>query len=104
MSEQIAGRPVRKKISSCAQGCITFSYELPVRLDESILPFIEPLGKLALPFEKTSVLKLEGNGFTVTGIKRLKELRLILQKGMVETDLLPFETALDAWLGQLPQQ
>jgi len=101
MSEQIAGRFQRRKISTCINGCITFSYELPVRLDESILPFLEPLGKLELPFEKTSVLKLTCSGFTVTGIKRLKELRLILQKGMIETDLLPFETVLDAWLTQI---
>jgi hypothetical protein len=74
-----------------------------VRLDESILPFLQPLGKLALPFEKTSVLKLECPGFTVSGIKRLKEVRAVLKKGTIEKDLFAFEEALDNWLSSRPK-
>ena len=100
MSDQPAERFKRRKIGTCPSGCVTFAYDLPVRLDESILPFLQPLGKLALPFEKTSVLKLECPGFTVSGIKRLKEIRAVLKKGTVEKDLFAFEEALGNWLSQ----
>jgi len=81
-------------------GCVTFAYDLPVRLDESALPFLEPLGKLTLPFGKTSILRLECAGYTVTGIRRLKEIRAILKAGTIEKDILPFEAALDSWLSK----
>jgi len=100
MSDQLAGRLQRRKLGTCPSGCVTFAYDLPVRLNESILPFLQPLGKLAFPFDKTSVLKLECAGFTVSGIKRLKEIRVVLQKGTVEKDILPFEEALENWLSQ----
>jgi hypothetical protein len=103
MTNQLAGRFKRRKIGTCPSGCITFAYDLPVRLDESILPFLQPLGKLALPFEKTSVLKLECPGFTVSGIKRLKEVRAVLKKGTIEKDLFAFEEALDNWLSSRPK-
>lgn len=97
----MSGRVCRRKIGTCPTGCVTFAYDLPVRLDESILPFLEPLGRLAFPFDRTSVLKLECPGFTVSGIKRLREIRAVLQKGTVERDLLAFEEALDNWLSKV---
>lgn len=100
MSTQPAERFGKRKIGTCPSGCVTFAYDLPVRLDESILSFLQPLGKLALPFDKTSVLKLECPGFTVSGIKRLKEIRVVLQKGTVEKDIQIFEEALGNWLSQ----
>jgi len=100
MSNQPAERFKRRKIGTCPIGCVTFAYDLPVRLDESILLFLQPLGKLALPFEKTSVLKLVCPGFTVSGIKRLKEIRVVLQNGTIEKDIQVFEEALGNWLSQ----
>jgi hypothetical protein len=44
---------------------------------------------------------LECVGFTVSGIKRLKELRVVLQKGTLEKDIQVFENALDTWLAQI---
>lgn len=81
-------------------GCVTFAYDLPVRLDEGALPFLEPLGKLTLPFGKTSILRLECSSYTITGIKRLKEIRVILKAGTTEKDILPFEAALENWLSK----
>lgn len=100
MSGQPVERLRRRKIGTCPSGCVTFAYDLPVRLDESILPFLQPLGKFALPFEKTSVLKLECQGVTISGIKRLREIRAVLQKGSTEKDLQAFEEALGNWLSQ----
>lgn len=94
------GRSGRRKIGTCPSGCVTFAYDLPVRLDESILPFLALLGRLAFPFDRTSVLKLECPGFTVSGIKRLREIRVVLQKGTTEKDLLAFEEALENWLAK----
>jgi len=96
----MTARAGRRKIGTCPSGCVTFAYDLPVRLDEGILPFLEPLGRFALPFLKTSVLKLECPGFTVSGIKRLREIRVVLKKGTTEQDLLAFEAALDDWLAK----
>jgi hypothetical protein len=93
-----AGRFSRRKIGTCPMGCVTFAYDLPVRLDESVLPFLEPLGKSTLPFGKTSILRLECGNYTVTGIRRLKEVRVLLKPGAVEKDMVPFEAALEAWL------
>lgn len=96
----MSARAGRRKIGTCPSGCVTFAYDLPVRLDEGILPFLEPLGRLAFPFLKTSVLKLECPGFTVSGIKRLREIRVVLKKGTSERDLLAFEEALENWLAK----
>jgi hypothetical protein len=96
----MSARAGRRKIGTCPSGCVTFAYDLPVRLDEGILPFLEPLGRFALPFARTSVLKLECPGFTVSGIKRLREIRVVLKKGTTEQDLLAFEQALDSWLAK----
>ena len=100
MGDQPAERFKRRKIGTCPSGCVTFAYDLPVRLDESILPFLLPLGKLAFPFGKTPVLKLECPGFTISGIRRLKEMRVVLQKGTVEQDVSAFEEALGNWLSK----
>jgi hypothetical protein len=91
----------RRKLPSCPSGCVQFAYDLPIRLDGSILPFLEPLGKLAYPFEKTGLLRLECPGFTVNGIKRLREVRVSLKKGMTERDILAFEQALGSWLAKI---
>jgi hypothetical protein len=89
----------RRKIGGCAAGRATFAYRLPIRLDSSILSFIQPLGALALPFDQWRVLRLECQGYTVTGIKKMKEVRAVLDKNGSEEDLRPFEEALERWIG-----
>jgi hypothetical protein len=89
---------IRKKVGTCPSGCTTFSYDLPIRLDETILPYIEKLGKFLYPFGKTPVLKLEGSTFTLSGLRRLKFLHIVLKKGATEKDLLIVESALKSWL------
>ena len=98
MSDKPAAGLDRRKIGGCSAGCATFAYRLPVRLDSSILPFIQPLGTLALPFDKWRVLRLECQGYTVTGIKKMKEVRAALDKDGSEEDLRPFEEALGNWI------
>jgi hypothetical protein len=92
----MSGTLNRRRVGRCPSGCAILAYSLPVRLDESILPFIQHLGKQIVPF--VTVLKMSCPGFTVTGIKRLKEIRIALGKDISEEDIKPFEEALTKWL------
>lgn len=88
----------RRKLGDCPSGCSSFAYDLSVRLDESILPFIEPLGRSVIPFQRTSILKIEGADYVISGIRRLKEIRLMLKKGADRSIIPKFEEALLEWL------
>lgn len=88
----------RRRVGSCRAGRVTFVYMLPLRLDASLLPYIQPFGKLGLPFDKWRVLRLECQGFTITGIKKMKEVRASLDDGIAEEVLRPFEEALAKWI------
>lgn len=99
MSVETPAEELRKRRVKCCQGRITIAYVLPIRLDASILPHIQHLGRLALPFDQWRVLRLECQGYTVTGIKKMKEVRVSLDDGASEEDLVPFEEALAEWIG-----
>jgi len=88
----------RRKLGTCPSGCTSFAYDLSVRLDEGILPFVELLGESAIPFQRTSILKIEGPDYVISGIRRLKEIRLMLKKGADEEIIERFEEALLGWL------
>lgn len=88
----------RRKLGSCPSGCSSFAYDLPVRLDEGILPFVEPLGRSAIPFRRTSILKIEGPDYVISGIRRLREIRLMIKKDGDESIVPKFEEALLGWL------
>lgn len=90
---------LRKRRTKCCQGRVTIAYMLPIRLDSSILPHIQPLGRLALPFDQWRILRLECQGYTVTGIKKMKEVRVSLDDGTSEDDLRLFEEGLAKWIG-----
>ncbi len=53
---------------------------MPIRLDERIVKFLIPLGVPAFDFKKTSILKVETPVFTITGVRRLREIRFTLKK------------------------
>lgn len=89
----------RRKIGSCPKGCASFAYDLPVRLDESILPFLEGFGKPAFPLRATGMLKIHRPDCSITGIRRLREIRIMLGKDADQESLVSeFEKALSAWL------
>ena len=91
----------KRRIGNCREGRVTFVYRLPLRLDSSLLPYIQPLGKIALPFDKWRILRLDCQGYTVTGIKKMKEVRASLNDGVAEEILHPFEEALAKWIDNI---
>jgi hypothetical protein len=88
----------RRRIGNCRAGLVTFVYMLPLRLDATLLPYLQPLGELGLPFDKWRVLRLNCKGYTITGIKKMKEVRATLDEGTAEEALRPFEEALARWI------
>ena len=84
----------KRRAVSCRTGRTTFVYRLPVRLDFEVLPFIEHLGKLAFSFKRMRILRLECDGYVVTGIRKMKEIRASLDVGVQEDVLEPLEEAL----------
>lgn len=99
MSADTPAEELRKRRVNCCGGRVTIAYMLPVRLDASILPYIQHLGRLVLPFDQWRVLRLECQGYTVTGIKKMKEVRVSLENETLEEDLRLFEEALAEWIG-----
>jgi len=90
----------RRRRGRCASGCQSFAYDLDERVGEDILPFLERFGKPVLPFGSTSLLKVRGPAFFITGIKHLKEIRLVADRGIdPETYLTELEEALTEWVG-----
>lgn len=81
----------------CACGRNTYVYKLFKRLDEDILPYIEEFGIPAFDFATTHLLKIENNRYIITGVKRLKEIRVVL-KDNTDATLEEFEAALKCYL------
>lgn len=91
----------RRKTGGCRAGRTTFVYRLPARLHPDILPFIQHLGRLTLPFGRTRMLRLECDGYVVTGISKMREVRASLGKDSSEDVLEPFEEALRKWMDSI---
>jgi len=70
----------RKFANSCNCGSITIAYKLPKKISKEIVPLIHKLGKPAFDFNKTSLLKVENNDFSITAINRLKDIKITLKK------------------------
>jgi hypothetical protein len=49
-------------------------------LNEEVISFLQPLGIPAVSFEQTSLLKIENNDFSITGIRRMSQIRLTIKK------------------------
>lgn len=87
----------RRYSENCQCGQGIFIYTIPIKLDEKIVDFLKDMGKPAFDFKKTSILKIENPIFAITGIRRLKEIRFILKKGVMSI-LDIFEDALIKYL------
>jgi len=60
---------------------------------------MERFGKVAFPFRSTSMLRIHGPDCSITGIRRLKEIRLMLGKDADHEAVAgAFEQALSEWL------
>jgi len=93
----------RRKTNNCQCSQSAFIYTMPVRLDEKIVKFLEPIGKPAFDFKQTSILKIENATFAITGVRRLREIRFTLKKelnGILDI----FEDALVKYLESLKEK
>lgn len=93
----------RRSTKNCNCGQQAFIYLIPAKLDEKIVKFIAHLGKPALDFKKTSILRIENANFSITGVRRLREVRFTLKKELKGT-LDIFEDALIKYLESLKEK
>ena len=63
----------------CSKSFLTYIYTIPIQLDENIVNFMSKFGNLAVDFNKTALLKIENQNLSIVGVKRLKEVKLILK-------------------------
>ena len=77
----------KRSVKGC--GCLgtAFVYTLPFGLGSEALQYLQAMGVPAVSFEKTSLLKIETIDFSITGIKRLKDVRFTL-KDAEKTELI----------------
>jgi len=91
----------RRQNKSCNCNNKSFVYSLPKKLDEKILKYFKSFGNPAFEFKKTSILKIENSNFMITGIRRLKEIRITIKKkqhiGMLDL----FENALIQYIQEV---
>jgi len=85
---------IEKKGCSCNKTYLTLIYKIPIKLDVDIVGFLSSLGKPSVPFRKTSVLKIENGRYSISGIKRLREVKFILKKSRDDNALIEFENGL----------
>jgi hypothetical protein len=81
----------KRSVKGC--GCLgtAFVYTLPFGLGSEALQYLQAMGMPAVSFEKTSLLKIENADFSITGIKRLKDVRLTLKDAEKKDLITTFE-------------
>jgi len=89
-----------RQTQNCKCGQKAFIYTIPNRLDETIIQFLSSMGEPAFNFKQTSILRIENENFSITGVRRLKEIRFTIKKESKEI-LNIFEDALIQYLESL---
>lgn len=84
----------RRSAKTCECSKDSFIYRIPIKLEEGIIEFLKCLGNPAFDMKKTSVLKIENPILAITGIRRLKEIRLAIKKSENKGIIDVFEDAL----------
>ena len=77
----------KRSVKGCRCLGTAFVYTLPFGLGPEALQYLQAMGTPAVSFEKTSLLKIENADFSITGIKRLKDVRFTL-KDTEKTELI----------------
>ena len=84
---------VKRQTKTCQCGQNSYIYMIPTKLDENILNYLSQFGNPAFDFKKTSILKIENQNYSITGVRRLREIRLNI-KNEIKGFLDLFESAL----------
>lgn len=71
---------IKRKIKNCSCNQSSFIYLLPIKITEDILKYLTQFGTPAFELKKTSILKIENQNYSITGVRRLKEIRVNLKK------------------------
>lgn len=80
MSPDLASYNIKKMTTgSCPCGHLQWKYRLPIKLDVNILPYLKQLGVPAHNFHKEHLLVIEHQDYSITGIKRIREIKFTLK-------------------------
>lgn len=92
---------VRHKVRTgcaCNKKNTVFTYILPIRLDKGIVKAMKSFGENAMPFHKTCMLKIEAPNYSIVGINKLREIKIILKNKSVTNIVTKFEIALAIYI------
>lgn len=100
--DQLKKHGIRRRTDKgCNCNNKSFIYNLPKKLDERIVPYLKGLGHPAFDFKQQAILKIENSNYTITGIRRLKEIRITIKKKQHIGVLDLFEKALICYLQEV---
>lgn len=101
MIDELKQLGVKHRISKgckCNNSYITHMYTLPKGLDANIVKHLTSLGNPALPFSRVSLLRIENKNYSIIGVKRLKEVKIILKTNEDDNIISQFERSLVNYL------
>jgi len=82
----------------CSTSQMAYTYKLPYVLDLKIEKPFSSFGKSSTSLQKQSIMKIENENFSITGIKGLKSIKLIIKNPEFNYLVEEFENALIMWL------
>lgn len=77
---------------------LAYSYSLPTGLDIGIIEHLAQFGQSSTSFEKQAILKIETQDFSITGVRRMKQIKFVLKNTNVSHLIDQFENAIAQWL------
>lgn len=89
-------------IKSASGGCACngdrTTYRLPVRLDIDIVPFLADFGEPAFDFDTKHFLKIENPKYSISGVKKMKDIKFILKDKKASAEQELFEVKLREYI------
>lgn len=82
----------------CSSSVITYSYKLPLEIDISLVDFLSDFGASSTSIKKQALLKIENKDFSITGVRRLKQIKLVIKNNNSNHLVIKFEESLLKWL------
>ena len=101
MNEQLTKLGVTRVISdscNCNSPFKVYTYTLPRGVDVGIVDCIKPIGTSSTSFERQAILKIENKDFSITAIKRLKQIKLLIKNSANVSVIEQLEDVLVQWL------
>lgn len=83
---------------NCSSSHSAYTYILPFGLDSGIIEPMSQFGNSSTSFEKQALLKIENQDFSIVGVRRLKQIKIIIKNPNVSHLIDKFEEAIVQWL------